>query len=143
MQRHSPPHPRRHTSSPRVEPCRRHRNPPKAKSCVRRGGKSSTRVYMSLGCGIIRRMKVHIYRRNGGDMWPWQGDMVFVTKNRVGHKRMRAIARLHDQTISPVVTRKLASFTSRCAIRLKCMDFRADTSCQIKDRATSSVNDST
>ena len=94
MQRHSPPYPIRRPSSLRVEPCRRHRKPPKAKSYLRSRGKSSTRVYMSVGCGIIRRMKVKIYRRNGGDIWPWQGDLVFVTKNRVGHKRMRPIARL-------------------------------------------------
>ena len=37
---------------------------------------------------------MQIYRRNGGDRWPWQGDRVFVTKHRVGHKQMRAIARL-------------------------------------------------
>ena len=49
---------------------------------------------MSVGYDIIRRIRVQIYRRNGGDGWPWQGDRVFVTKHRVGHKRMRAIARL-------------------------------------------------
>ena len=37
---------------------------------------------------------MQIYRRDGGDIWPWQGDRVFVTKHRVGHKQRRAIARL-------------------------------------------------
>ena len=39
-------------------------------------------------------MKVQIYRRSEGDKWPRQGDLAFVTENGIGHKRMRAIARL-------------------------------------------------
>ena len=52
------------------------------------------RIYMPVCCDIIRRIKVQIYRCNEGDRWPWQGDMAFVTKTGVGHKIMRAIARL-------------------------------------------------
>ena len=94
MQRHSPPYPIRRRSSLCVKPCRRHRNPSKARSHLWRRGKSSTRIYMSAGRDIIRRMKVRICRRNEGDRWPWQGDLAFATKNGIGHKQMRGIAKL-------------------------------------------------
>ena len=87
---------------------------------------------MSVGSDIIRRMKVQRYRRNEGDRWPWQRDLAFVTKDRIGHETMRAIP--------TVVTGRLAGFASRCAIHWRCMSPRADTSCRIKDRATSSVS---
>ena len=87
---------------------------------------------MSVGSDITRRMNVQRYRRNEGDRWPWQDDLAFVTKNGIGHEIMRAI--------STVVTKRLAGFASRCAIRWRCMSPRVDTSCRIKDRATSSVS---
>ena len=97
-----------------MKPCRQHRNPPNARSYLRRRGKSTTLIYMSLGCDIIRRIKVQIYRRNEGDIWPWQGNLTFDTKNGIGHKRMRAIAR-HQ---------RLVGFMSLCVIRWRCMKLR-------------------
>ena len=79
-------------SSVCVKPFRRHRNPSKARLYLRRRGKSSALIYMSAGRDIIRKIKVQIYRRNEGDIWPCQGDLAFATKNGIGHKQMRGIA---------------------------------------------------
>ena len=43
---------------------------------------------MSVGCDIIKRMRVQIYRFNEGGGWRWQGDLTFVTKEGNSHKRM-------------------------------------------------------
>ena len=72
---------------------------------------------MSVGCDITWRIKVQIYRRNEDDIWPWQGNLTFDTKNRIVHKRMRAIAR----------QQRLVGFTSPCVIRWRCMNSEADT----------------
>ena len=61
-------------------------------------------------------------------------------KTELATKECRRSLDYSGQTISPVVTRRLAGFTSRCAIHWRYMNFRADKSCQIKDRATSSVS---
>ena len=144
MRRHSPPYLIRRRSSLCAKPCRRHRNLSKARSYLRCRGKSSTRIYMSAGRDIIRNMEVQMYRRNEGDRrGRGKAARLLQRKTELATNKCGGSLNCSGQTISPVVTKRSVGFTSWFTIRWRCMNFRADTSCRIKDRATSLVSGST